>query len=98
MMQYSPYDNIEKKENVDKPYPAILVTQGFNDARVQYWEGAKYVARLRHFYRTQKPFGKTSKILMKTQMSSGHSGSSGRYQRVAETAHMYAFVIDEIVK
>jgi oligopeptidase B len=95
MMKYSPYDNIEREENRDKKYPAILIAHSFNDKRVQYWEGAKYCSAMRHWY-TQKPANTTNKILMKTVMSAGHAGKSGRYERIKETAHVYAFVLDEI--
>nr|CAG4715554.1 unnamed protein product [Naegleria fowleri] len=97
MKSYSPYDNIENDENIDKPYPSILIDQSFNDTRVNYWEGAKYVARLRHFFATKKKNQNTSVILCKTNMSQGHSGSAGRYDRYKETAFRYAFLIDQLI-
>jgi oligopeptidase B len=83
MRSYSPYDNIEAR-----PYPHMLVTAGLNDARVAYWEPAKWVARLRRL--------KTNdcRLLLKTNMSAGHGGASGRYERMKETAFEYAFLFD----
>jgi oligopeptidase B len=80
---YSPYDNLE-----DKVYPRILATAGFNDPRVQYWEPAKWVAKLRTL-----PHNGNS-ILLKTNMAAGHSGASGRYDYLKELAFEYAFILD----
>ncbi|HUS08391.1 MAG TPA: S9 family peptidase [Bryobacteraceae bacterium] len=79
---YSPYDNVAKA-----PYPNMLVTGGLNDPRVSYWEPAKWVAKLRA--------SKTDKhlLLLKIEMGSGHFGSSGRYERIKETAFDYAFLL-----
>ena len=80
---YSPYDNVEKKD-----YPNILVTTGLNDSQVQYWEPAKWVAKLRA--------NKTDKniLLLKTDMDVGHGGKSGRFEAIKLVALEYAFVLD----
>jgi oligopeptidase B len=80
---YSPYDNVEAKD-----YPAILVTTGLHDSQVQYWEPAKWVARLREMKTDQNP------ILLHTNMETGHSGASGRFQRYKDTALEYSFLLD----
>jgi oligopeptidase B len=85
MKSYSPYDNIEKKE-----YPAILVTTGFWDSQVQYWEPAKYVAKLRTMKTDKNP------LLLYCNMNTGHGGASGRFQKYKETALEYAFLFDLI--
>lgn len=85
MRAYSPYDNVE-----DRAYPQILATAGFNDPRVQYWEPAKWVAKLRTLQRNP------SRILLKTNLAVGHSGASGRYNRLRETAFEYAFLLDVV--
>jgi oligopeptidase B len=82
MRTYSPYDNVEKKA-----YPNILITAGLNDPRVSYWEPAKWTAKLRAM-KTDKNL-----LLLKTNMGSGHFGSSGRYERIKETALDYAFLL-----
>ena len=82
MRSYSPYDNVEEKE-----YPHLLVTAGLNDPRVQYWEPAKWVAKLREKKTDQ------NLLLLKTNMDSGHSGASGRFDRLKETAFEYAFIL-----
>jgi len=79
---YAPYENVEAKE-----YPAILVTAGLNDPRVAYWEPAKWVAKLRATKTDQR------ELLLKTNMGSGHFGSSGRYEYIKETAFRYAFLL-----
>lgn len=81
MMQYSPYDNVEAKE-----YPHTLVTTGYWDSQVQYWEPAKWVAKLREM--------KTDDHLltMYCNMETGHGGASGRFQRFKEVAMEYAFL------
>ena len=81
-MQYSPYDNIDEHE-----YPSILVTGGLWDSQVQYYEPAKYVAKLREFNQSKNP------ILMKMNMSAGHSGVSGRFESLKEVAMEYAFLL-----
>ncbi|MEZ4674053.1 MAG: S9 family peptidase [Caldilineaceae bacterium] len=83
MRAYSPYDNLEAKA-----YPHILATAGFNDSRVQYWEPAKWVAKLR----TLKT--DNNRLLLKTNMGAGHAGSSGRFDYLKETAFEYAFLLD----
>ncbi len=83
MMSYSPYDNVEKKA-----YPHLLVTTGLHDSQVQYWEPAKWVAKLRA-HKTDKNL-----LLLKTNMEAGHGGASGRFESLKEEALMYAFVFD----
>jgi oligopeptidase B len=85
MRSYSPYDNVD-----DKPYPQLLVTGGLNDPRVAYWEPAKWVAKLRRSQRNP------NRILLKTNMTAGHSGASGRYDQVQETAFEFAFILDMV--
>ena len=79
---YSPYDNVEAKA-----YPNILVTAGLTDPRVTYWEPAKWVAKLR----TLKTGD--SLLLLKTNMDAGHAGAAGRFDRLKETAMVYAFLL-----
>lgn len=83
MKSYSPYDNVEKKN-----YPNMLVTTGLHDSQVQYFEPAKWVAKLRE-YKTDK-----NKLLLVTNMEAGHGGASGRFQALKEVARMYAFFLD----
>jgi len=85
MRTYSPYDNVE-----EKAYPRLLITSGLNDSRVAYWEPTKWVARLR-----AKAVG-SNPILLKMNMGAGHGGSSGRYERLKETAFRYAFIVDQV--
>ena len=85
MMRYSPYDNVEPKA-----YPRLLVTSGINDSRVAFWEPTKWVARLRALKTDANP------LLLKMNMGAGHGGSSGRYERLRETAFRYAFLIDQV--
>jgi oligopeptidase B len=82
MKKYSPYDNIRKAE-----YPAMLVKVSLNDSQVPYWEGAKFVAKLRD-HKTDK-----NTLLLKTNMGAGHGGASGRYDAFRETAFDYAFML-----
>jgi oligopeptidase B len=82
MASYSPYDNVRAE-----PYPAMLVTAGLNDPRVQYWEPAKWVAKLRATTTGGGP------ILLKTQMGAGHGGRSGRYDAWRDEAEVLAFVL-----
>jgi len=84
MLSYSPYDNVERKD-----YPAMLVTTGLHDSQVQYWEPAKWVARLR----THKT--DTNPLLYRTTMEAGHGGKSGRFQRFRDIAEEYAFILDQ---
>lgn len=83
MLSYSPYDNVEAKA-----YPNMLVTTGLEDSQVQYWEPAKWVARLRATKTDH------NRLLLKTNMSAGHGGASGRYEAYRETAFNYAFILD----
>jgi oligopeptidase B len=83
MRSYSPYDNIDSKA-----YPHMLVTGGFNDPRVAYWEPAKWTARLRA-RKTDR-----NRLLLKTNMGAGHGGASGRYDFLKELAFKYAFILD----
>jgi len=83
MLSYSPYDNVTAQE-----YPAILVTTGLWDSQVQYWEPAKWVARLRATRTDDNP------LLLHTNMEAGHGGASGRFRRLEQTALEYAFVLD----
>lgn len=81
MKSYSPYDNV-----VPQDYPNMLITTGFNDSQVQYWEPAKWTAKLREL----KTDGNI--LLFKTDMSSGHGGASGRFESLKEDALEYAFL------
>ncbi len=85
MLAYSPYDNIQAV-----PYPAMLVTTGLWDSQVQYWEPAKWVARLRSIVTGDAP------LIYKTNMEAGHGGKSGRFRRHRETAEEYAFLLDQL--
>lgn len=83
MKSYSPYDNVAAVG-----YPHMLITAGLNDPRVQYWEPAKWTAKLRSL----KTDG--HRLLLKTIMGAGHGGRSGRYNRLEERAFDYAFILD----
>jgi oligopeptidase B len=83
MLSYSPYDNLEAKD-----YPHILATTGLHDSQVQYWEPAKYVAKLR----TLKT--DNNRLFLYTNMDAGHGGASGRFESLKELAREYAFVFD----
>jgi len=83
MLSYSPYDNVAALD-----YPAMLVTTGLWDSQVQYFEPAKWVARLRARRSGTRP------LLLRTTMEAGHGGKSGRFQRFREIAQEYAFVLD----
>ena len=85
MKSYSPYDNVEAKD-----YPALLVTTGLHDSQVQYFEPAKWVARLR-----SKKTG-DNVLILKTEMEAGHGGGSARDKRYEETAFDYAFLLDRM--
>ncbi len=80
---YSPYDNVDAKA-----YPNMLVTTGLHDSQVQYWEPAKWVAKLRDM-KTDNNI-----LLLHTNMDAGHGGASGRFRRHKETAMEYAFLLD----
>lgn len=83
MKSYSPYDNVVQKE-----YPNLLVTTGLHDSQVQYWEPAKWVAKLREL-KTD-----SNLLLLKTDMEAGHGGASGRFEALKEVALEYAFLFD----
>ncbi|MFT4179415.1 MAG: S9 family peptidase [Thermomonas sp.] len=85
IVTYSPYDNLEKKA-----YPAMFVGTGLWDSQVQYWEPAKYVARLRDFNTSSEP------VVFRTNMEAGHGGKSGRFRRYREQAEMYSFMLDRL--
>ncbi len=85
MLSYSPYDNVAAQD-----YPAMLVTTGLHDSQVQYFEPAKWVAKLR-----ATKTG-TSPLLLKTNMEAGHGGKSGRFRRLEEVALAYAFFLDQL--
>lgn len=82
---YAPYEQVKAQA-----YPALFVTAGYHDMRVQYWEAAKWVAKLRHMKTDQNP------LLLRTQMDAGHGGSSGRYQAMKELAEEYSFLLARI--
>ncbi|WP_198029934.1 S9 family peptidase [Christiangramia salexigens] len=83
MKSYSPYDNVKAQE-----YPNMLVTTGLHDSQVQYWEPAKWVAKLREL-KTDNNL-----LLLHTNMDTGHGGASGRFEALKEVAEEYAFLLD----
>lgn len=83
MRAYSPYDNVEAKD-----YPAMLVTTGLHDSQVQYWEPAKWVAKLRDMKTDD------NLLIFHINMDFGHGGASGRFQWIKDTALEYAFILD----
>ena len=83
MLSYSPYDQIKNTN-----YPNILVTSGFFDSQVQYWEPLKYVAKLRDYWQGE------NKLYLHMNMDAGHGGKSGRFRRYKEYALQYAFLLD----
>ena len=83
MLSYSPYDHVS-----EHAYPHLLVTTGLHDSQVQYWEPAKWVAKLRRVKTDQ------NRLLLKTNMDAGHGGASGRFQRYKELAFIYTFLLD----
>lgn len=85
MLSYSPYDNIARQA-----YPAMFVGTGLWDSQVQYFEPAKYVARLREMNTGTAP------LVFRTNMSAGHGGKSGRFERIKESADYYAFALDQL--
>jgi oligopeptidase B len=85
MLSYSPYDNVRAQA-----YPAMLVTTGLWDSQVQYYEPAKWVAKLRALKTDRNP------LLLRVDMEAGHGGKSGRYQRYRETAMEFAFLLDRL--
>ena len=82
MLSYSPYDNVKAQD-----YPNILVLTGLHDSQVQYWEPAKWVAKLRDMKTDD------NLLLLHTNMDFGHGGASGRFEQHKETALMYAFML-----
>lgn len=84
MKSYSPYDNVKPRS-----FPAMLITTGLHDSQVQYWEPAKWIAKMRDM-RTNKD----EPLLMYCNMDTGHGGASGRFESYKETAMEYAFLLD----
>ena len=82
MKSYSPYDNVEAKK-----YPNMLITTGLHDSQVQYWEPAKWTAKLREL-KTDSNI-----LVFKTDMSAGHGGASFRFESLKEDALEYAFLL-----
>ncbi|HEX8328817.1 MAG TPA: S9 family peptidase [Hymenobacter sp.] len=87
MLSYSPYDNVQAQA-----YPNILVTTGLHDSQVQYYEPAKWVAKLRAM-KTDK-----NQLLLHTDMTAGHGGASGRFKSIDDTARQYAFMLQLLGK
>ena len=85
ILKYSPYDNLQAKA-----YPAMFVGTGLWDSQVQYWEPAKYVARLRDLNTGTGP------VVFRTNMEAGHGGKSGRFRQYRERAEMFAFMLDQL--
>jgi oligopeptidase B len=85
MLSYSPYDNVRAQ-----PYPAMLVSTGLWDSQVQYFEPAKWVARLRRLKTDDRA------IYLRTEMEAGHGGRTGRFRQLRETAEDYAFILDQV--
>ncbi len=83
MLSYSPYDNVMAQD-----YPNMLVTTGLYDSQVQYFEPAKWVAKLRAVKTDNKV------LILKTNMEAGHGGRSGRFRRYREIAFEWAFLLD----
>lgn len=83
MLSYSPYDNVSAQS-----YPNILITTGYHDSQVQYWEPLKWTAKLRDYNQSD------NKILLNMLMEAGHGGASGRFRRYKETVLKYAFMFD----
>ncbi|MCA9716859.1 MAG: prolyl oligopeptidase family serine peptidase, partial [Myxococcales bacterium] len=85
MLGYSPYDNVTARA-----YPAMMVTTGLWDSQVQYFEPAKWVAKLRVHWQGEAP------LLLHTNMDAGHGGQSGRYRQYRERAQEYAFILGQL--
>ena len=82
MLSYSPYDNVNKLN-----YPNLMITTGLHDSQVQYWEPAKWIAKLRDHNKSK------NHLLLHTNMDTGHGGASGRFNALKEIAMEYAFLI-----
>jgi oligopeptidase B len=82
MLSYSPIDNVAEKK-----YPNLLITTGYHDSQVQYWEPLKWIAKLRDYNQSD------NHLLLFTQMEAGHGGASGRFRKYKETAMEYAFIL-----
>ncbi len=82
MLSYSPYDNVDKLN-----YPNLMITTGLHDSQVQYWEPAKWIAKLREYNKSK------NHLLLHTNMDTGHGGASGRFNALKEIAMEYAFLI-----
>jgi oligopeptidase B len=85
MLSYSPYDNVRSQA-----YPAMLVTTGLWDSQVQYFEPAKWVARLRRLKTDDRP------LYLRVEMEAGHGGRTGRFRQLREGAEDYAFILDQV--
>jgi oligopeptidase B len=83
LLSYSPYDNVKAQA-----YPALYVTTGLHDSQVQYYEPAKWVAKLRATKTDNNP------LLFKINMAAGHGGKSGRFESITETAEEYSFILN----
>jgi oligopeptidase B len=84
MLAYSPYDQVQRQA-----YPSIMVTTGLWDSQVQYYEPAKWVAKLRAMKTDSNP------LLFRIKMEAGHSGKSGRFERYRDIAEVYSFILDQ---
>lgn len=82
---YAPYEQVRAQA-----YPALWITAGYHDVRVQYWEAAKWAAKLRHMKTDNNP------LLLRTQMDAGHGGASGRYQAIREITEEYSFLLSQV--
>ena len=87
ILSYAPYENVRAQH-----YPPMLVYQSLNDARVPYWEAAKWVAKLRHLKTDDNP------VILYMRDRGGHSGGSGRYQSLEDYARAYAFAISTVTE
>jgi oligopeptidase B len=85
MKSYDPYSNVARKA-----YPAMLVRTSLNDSQVGYWEATKWVARLRAMKTDEH------QLLLRVNMGAGHGGASGRYDKLRETAHDYAWLLMQL--
>ena len=83
MLSYSPYDNIKPQK-----YPNMYISTGLHDSQVQYWEPAKWVAKLREFKTDDNV------LFLDTNMDAGHGGASGRYEALKELAKEFSFLLN----